>query len=120
MGSQAVPKATLADIVTRSMGVSTRSAHACRRLRALRYTWTKRLGRYGALVYGHRAERSRTRYPWHNSGTAGPVRRREWLARYGRASMLTEDKLRVADFLTEVQAVRAVPARSTRDPSGTA
>ena len=34
--------------------------------------------------------------------------------------MLTEDKLRVGDFLAEVQAVRAVPARSARGSSGTA
>jgi len=33
---------------------------------------------------------------------------REWLARNGRASMLTEDTLRVGDFLAVVQAVRAV------------
>ena len=42
------------------------------------------------------------------------------LARYGRALMLTEDKLRVGNFLAEVQAVRAVPGRSARDPSGRA
>jgi len=35
MGSQAIPEATLADIVTRSMGISTRPANACRRVRAL-------------------------------------------------------------------------------------
>src|SRR5262249_3329635 len=35
MGYQAVPEATLEDIVTRSMGISTRPANACRRVRAL-------------------------------------------------------------------------------------
>jgi hypothetical protein len=34
--------------------------------------------------------------------------------------MLTEDELRVGDFLAEVLAVPAVPARSARGPSGTA
>jgi transposase len=56
--------------------------------------------------------------PWHEG--SGCASSREWLARYGRALMLAEDKLRVDDFLAEVQAVRAVPGRSARDPSGRA
>jgi hypothetical protein len=45
---------------------------------------------------------------------------REWLARHGRTSMLTEEKLRAGDFLAEVKAVCAMPAPPVPDPTGIA